>query len=514
MSLRKTSCMACASAKRRCDRGVPACNRCAQKCLPCAYPYQRSSQSAPVVRLPPNELTSHDTPFPGPLGSSETTLEQGTVQVADLFDSGFTLMDDSMTWNWDLSSPQAAVDLPTSEQLFTLESNMLTGLPEPLFNGINNNQNLRVDVSARPGDPPRHRRRAYFRLCQQDVHRPRYIPGIDPTLQTNEIWPRGRDTKTWQFCARELLSFVNAFATTTTNSFILQPVASPNSNNHTELHFSLQRALGLCATACTLTDSTRSILDQMLETEMQHLVSGFGLHNVLGHSATLSAFRQDLARLQAMVLYQITTLFSTSARQQFLAKKYEPLVASWSRELLLRIQVLELQKKETLSSPFLPIELLHPSATDLEAYPNERPIRESLENSAPLLLYDKPLHNSEIDSAYRTILISYLARSVHSALISQTCTLLAELGSLPVFIHSNEPVSDISYDESQQAFWSELRRSAEAQELNMQNKTISYNEFADRWSQQKELLGLNERDRFVVLLLAACKGVDTINGHA
>uniref|UniRef100_A0A0D2XL22 Uncharacterized protein n=1 Tax=Fusarium oxysporum (strain Fo5176) TaxID=660025 RepID=A0A0D2XL22_FUSOF len=214
---------------------------------------------------------------------------------------------------------------------------MLTGLPEPLFNGINNNQNLRVD-----------------------------------------------------------------------------PVASPNSNNHTELHFSLQRALGVCATACTLTDSTRSILDQMLETEMQHL----------------------------------------------------------------------------------------------------RPIRESLENSAPLLLYDKPLHNSEIDSAYRTILISYLARSVHSALISQTCTLLAELGSLPVFIHSNEPVSDISYDESQQAFWSELRRSAEAQELNRQNKTISYNEFADRWSQQKELLGLNERDRFVVLLLAACKGVDTINGQA
>ncbi|KAF4473207.1 hypothetical protein FAGAP_13364, partial [Fusarium agapanthi] len=474
----------------------------------------RSWQSAPVVRLSPNELTSHDTPFPGPLGSSETTFEQGTVQIADLLDSGFTLLDDSMTWNWDRSSPQAAVDLPTSEQLFAPEVNMFNGLPGPLFNGINTSQNLRVGLSPRLGEPLRHRRRAYFRLCQQDVRRPRYIPGIDPTLQAHEIWPRGRDTKTWQFCARELLSFVNVFATTATNSFILQPVASPNSSNHTELQSSLQRALGFCATACTLTDSTRGILDQMLETEMQHLVSGFGLHNVLSYDATLSAFRQDLARLQAMVLYQITALFSTSARQQFLAKKYEPLVASWSRELLLRIQVLELQKKETLTPTFLPIELLNPSATDLEAYPDERPVRESPENAAPLLLYDEPLDNSEIDSAYRTILISYLARSVHSALISQTCTLLAELGCLPVFIHSNEPDSDISYDESQQAFWSGLRRSAEAQGLNRQNKTISYNEFADRWSQQKESLGLNERDRFVVLLLAACKGVDIVNGQA
>ncbi|KAF5554640.1 hypothetical protein FMEXI_1922 [Fusarium mexicanum] len=515
MSLRKTSCMACASAKRRCDRGVPACNRCTQKGLPCSYPYQSSWQSVPVAGPSPNGFTWPNIPFLGPLDSLQTIFEQETVQAAGHLNSGFTCIDDPMTWNWDHLSPQAAIDLPVSEQLFTPEANMSNGPPEPRFNEVNNNQNLRLDPSSRPGEPPRHRRKASFRLYRQDVQRPQSVPGFDTILQqTHDIWPRGRDTKTWQFCARELISFVNTFATTATNSFILQPVASGSDSTNAELPLSLQRALSVCATSCTLAGSNRGILDQILETEMQNMLTGSGFLNASGYDATLAAFRQDLAQLQAMVLYQIITLFSTSARQQCLAMEHVPLVASQSRELLLRIQVLELERKNTLSSPFLPLESLSPSVTDLGAYATDRPIRELPESSAPLPLHDKPLHKSEIDSAYRTILISYLARSVHSALTSQTCTLLAELGSLPVFIHSNELDTGISYNESQQAFWSGLRQSGEAQGLNGQNETISYNEFVDRWSQQKELLWLNERDRFVVLLLAACKGVDIVNGQA
>ncbi|KAF5672603.1 hypothetical protein FCIRC_8306 [Fusarium circinatum] len=465
----------------------------------------------PVAGSSPIGFTWPNAPLPGHSNSSQTIFEQETVQAAGHLNSGFTCIDDPMTWNWDYLSPQAAVDLPVSEQLF---ANMLNGHPEPRFNG-NDNPNLRLDLSPRSGEPLRHRRKSSFRLYRQDVQRPQSVPGFDTILQqTHDIWPRGRDTKTWQFCARELISFVNAFATTATNSFILQPVAPANDSNDAELPLSLQRALSVCATSCTLAGSNRGILDQILETEMQNMLSGSVFHNASGYDATLAAFRQDLAQLQAMVLYQIITLFSTSARQQCLAMKYVPLVASQSRELLLRIQVLELERKNTLSSPFLPDELLSPSVTDLGVYASDQSVRELPESSSPLLLYDKPLHKSEIDSAYRTILISYLARSVHSALTSQTCTLLAELGSLPVFIHSNEPGSDISYDESQQAFWSGLRQSGEAQGLSGQNEMISYNEFVDRWSQQKEMLGLNESDRFVVLLLAACKGVEIVNGQA
>ncbi|KAH7216124.1 hypothetical protein DER44DRAFT_765534 [Fusarium oxysporum] len=513
MSLRKLSCAACVSAKRRCDRGVPSCNRCAKKCLPCKYPYQRSLLSAPVAGLPPSDFTSSSTPFLGSPGSPEIILDEGALPVADLLNSGFPLVDDSMTWNWDVLGPQAAVDLPTSEQIFTPETNTSNDLSRSLFNDNNSNQNLRAGLGQRTGEVPRHRRKAYSRLCQQELLRMRFASDIGPTLQTHEVWPRGRDTATWQFCARELLSFVNAFATTASNPFILQPVASPNSNNDTEIPSPLQRALGVCATAYTLTESSRDILDQMLEVEMQHLVRRFGSHSVSSYDATLSIFRQDLAWLQAMVLYQIIALFSTSAKQQSLAKNYEPLVASWSRELLLRIRVLELEKKVTPSSPFSHPELLNLSATDIESPPDARSVREFPENTTPLLQYDQPLHESEIDSAYRTVLISCLARSVHSALIDQTCPLLAELGSLPVFIHSDELGSDIPYDKSQQTFWSGLRGSRGAQGLSKLNKTLSYNEFADCWTQQKDLLGLNGHDRFVVLLLAACKGVDIINSE-
>ncbi|KAF4334214.1 hypothetical protein FBEOM_11956 [Fusarium beomiforme] len=511
MSLRKSSCMACVSAKRRCDRGVPSCNRCAQKCLPCKYPYQRSGILSPVVGLPLNDFTSPTTPF---LGSSESALEQGTFPVADLIDPGFQPTDDSITWSWDILGPQAAIDLPPPEQFFTPGANILNDLSSSLINDINCNQNSGADLSQRTGDAQRHRRKAYSRLCQQDLLRLRSTPDIGQALQTHEIWPRGRDTATWQFCAKELLSFVNAFATTASNPFILQPVASPNSNEYTQLPLSLQRALGVCATAYTLTESSRDVLDQLLETEMEHLAGDFGSHSVSNYDPTISIFRHDLARLQAMVLYQIITLFSTRARQQLLAKKYEPLISSWSRELLLRIQVLGLQKKGTGSPCLLQTERRHNSAANTqETFGDIGSVIEFPEAKVPLLPHEKPLHESEINSAYRTVLISYLARSVHSALIYQTCPLLAELGSLPVSIHSNEPGSDI-YIESRQAFRGETLLNQEAPELSKLSKTISYNELADRWSQQKDFWGFNEHDRFVVLLLAACKGVDIINGQA
>ncbi|KAH7158286.1 hypothetical protein DER46DRAFT_558612 [Fusarium sp. MPI-SDFR-AT-0072] len=467
MSLRKSSCTACVSAKRRCDRGVPSCNRCDHKCLPCKYPYQRSLHSAPAAGLPPNEFTFPTTPVLGNLGSSETLLEQGAFPVANLLASGFPSLDDSLAWNWDALCPQPAIDLPASEQISPSETNSLNGLSWSMFTDLNSNQVSTSDPTRRTEEIQRHRRKAYSRLCPQDQLRMRSTSVIGSSLQAHQVWPRGQDIATWQFCARELLSFVNVFATTASNSFILQPFASSNSISHNGLPLPLQRALGICATAYTLTESGQNILDQMLETEMEHLVNEFGSHGV----SIREAFRQDLARLQAMVLYQTIALFSTRARQQLLAKKYEPLVASWSRELLLRIQVLELHKKDTPMSPFLQSEGLEDCAATMESAPDTVSGREFPGTKAAVVPYDKPLHESEIDSAYRTVLTSYMARSVHSALIYQS--------------------------------W-----------LSKPSITISYNEFPDRWNQKKGMLGLNKHDRFLVLLLAACKGVDAMNGLA
>ncbi|WDK15311.1 C6 zinc finger domain-containing protein [Colletotrichum graminicola] len=39
MSLRKTSCLSCVASKRRCNRALPACQRCSRQSLSCRYPY-------------------------------------------------------------------------------------------------------------------------------------------------------------------------------------------------------------------------------------------------------------------------------------------------------------------------------------------------------------------------------------------------------------------------------------------------------------------------------------------
>ena len=43
---------------------------------------------------------------------------------------------------------------------------------------------------------------------------------------------------------------------------------------------------------------------------------------------------------------------------------------------------------------------------------------------------------------------------------------------------------------------------------------MSYNDFADLWGQQRSMPGLDIHDRFILLLIVACKGVDVMNPTA
>ncbi|CAM1510752.1 Fc.00g082650.m01.CDS01 [Cosmosporella sp. VM-42] len=118
--------------------------------------------------------------------------------------------------------------------------------------------------------------------------------------------------------------------------------------------------------------------------------------------------------------------------------------------------------------------------------------------------YDPSLQTEEIESAYRTILVSYLVRSVYSALVYQTCTLLAELGSLPVFIPQQQQFLEDPIVGPEQELWSELRQNAAMQGLlDPGSQTISYNNFVDLWTQQRRGLGSEANDRFTILLLVA-----------
>ncbi|KPM45143.1 hypothetical protein AK830_g1317 [Neonectria ditissima] len=246
---------------------------------------------------------------------------------------------------------------------------------------------------------------------------------IAQSLSTLDVWPRGRDIETWNFCAREFTSFVTSFATTGSSPFILHSVFEDRSKPHIQLHVSLQRALGVCAAHGTLGGSNQHFFTQLLDTEVQQLIesSKFGnvpvtYHSVLetqedGLSDSLSAFRASLARLQSMTLYQIMGLFSNDAGRQRTAQHQEALMASWTRELLLQIQVLELQSKSSsLSFSISPINSSLGTAGPDEGQYEDPLESESLPDSLAFLQDNMPLQREEVMSAYRTIVISYLVR--------------------------------------------------------------------------------------------------------
>ncbi|KAK1975575.1 hypothetical protein LZ30DRAFT_737028, partial [Colletotrichum cereale] len=49
MSLRKTSCLSCVASKRRCDRALPACQRCSRQSL---------KRGTPTTDHPPQPITA------------------------------------------------------------------------------------------------------------------------------------------------------------------------------------------------------------------------------------------------------------------------------------------------------------------------------------------------------------------------------------------------------------------------------------------------------------------------
>ncbi|KAH6886804.1 hypothetical protein B0T10DRAFT_490367 [Thelonectria olida] len=417
----------------------------------------------------------------------------------------------------DLSVTGGANDIGLQDHSLPWDANIWDGALISFNEGPNSRSTANTGYSERT----RRRRRHHLQSSQRTRQSVQLVSNIPPTLSTHEIWPRGRDFETWHFCARELISFVGSFATTASSPFIVQPSGQFSASSHLGLHSSLQKALGVCAAYCTLDKAHRHVFQRMLETEIQLLVessktgdtqpncpSSSGIHGH-GLNQVLVAFRQDLARLQTMTLYQIIGMFSTDAGRRRLAKEREALLASWTRELLLRIQVLAPQSNVipsfcSNSSTFPDLSTNDPD----DAHDQHSIIDDSHLDSTSLSWYEAPLQQEEMVSAYRTILASYLVRSVYSVLSYQTCALLGELGSLPIYMPQKQPHRDLS-TVSPQGPWSEMRQNAEIRGLmNTENQTISYNDFADLWSEQSWNAGLEGFDRFTILLLVACKGVE------
>ncbi|KAH6988900.1 hypothetical protein BKA56DRAFT_574823 [Ilyonectria sp. MPI-CAGE-AT-0026] len=517
MSLRKTSCAACVSAKRRCDRGTPACRRCVQKTLVCEFPYPitQTRLNEPLVDCSTSsDLWNWVDNIPISEGVNETGLSDFEMAALP------NLTSSPLHLAWDALNPTTPSEPhPPVQQISELEGNIeietLESLLGPWLDQSTCIRGRSVDKARGDRQVSRHRRKQHHRNSQ------RIRESIPRALPAHGIWPRGHDAETWNFCAGELMSFVTSFAATASSPFILHPALRLRIQPHVQLHYSLQRALGVCAAHSTLGDQGRLVLSQLLETEVQQLIESSQSGNTLAYDPSISdthenksnsalfAFREALARVQAMILYQIIGLFGAVAGRQRPCKQHEALMASWTRELLLHLQVIERQPKAIPPSSWISSPSSNLDTDELDGA-RDHETTESLPNTLPLLGDTMPLQEEEIWSAYRTILVSYLVRSVYSALTSQTCALLAEMGSMPVLVsRQGQQKPDEANSVSRQDLWVNIRDKAEARGLlNAGRGTISYTDFVHLWNGQNWTPGLEGYDRFTVLLLVACKGVE------
>jgi hypothetical protein len=278
------------------------------------------------------------------------------------------------------------------------------------------------------------------------------VPRLTRTL--TYIWPRANEPGTWAFCASELVSYVGLFAQAVSTPFITLPSDRPIAS-----HPPLRAAYGVCAAYTTLTAASQPFFEQVLNEEVDNLIGSFGHStgmsvaygnsNSTGFGDSVDKFREHLVRVQTMILYYLIRAFGCSPRQRSLAEQLEPLLAAWTVELQLRLQLLDRQQCLT----------------------------DGGENRFQIFS-STVLRPEEWQAVHRTILVSYLARSVYSVIKYKMTLLLAELASLPVL---TPPISG--------------------------KAIMSYQEFAELWA-QGGIAGIDETDRFTNLLLVACKGLN------
>lgn len=350
-----------------------------------------------------------------------------------------------------------------------------------------------------------------------------------PFMALQPHWPRGGDTDTWMFCAGELLSFVQDFARNGSTHFILPLPYIESFDGGLVLH----RAMGVCAARETLGEEGREVFEAMLDAEVAQLVDSSMLSAPMlvgaggddGIRGLAAGFRMELSRLQAMVLYLTIRFFGPTQHQRRLGEELEPLLASWTREILAKLRMLEMHSQQrnsftsrasngrtTPDGPSSETSVSNTRVTHSGAlnYHYQQQQRQQKAHAIECLT------DEEIQSAYRTILISYIVRGVYGALVYKICHVLAEMATIPVLV--SEPLS-LDRDaliahrtclgvpaELQQDGGTSSSSSSPPPGLHR----MSYAQLAEAWNTHL-MAPITKYDPFTKLLMVACKGIGILS---
>lgn len=249
-----------------------------------------------------------------------------------------------------------------------------------------------------------------------------------------DLQPLMGNTQTWQWVIAHLKACPEEFARRGNNVFI-----------HEQLYLGalprpVRAAFTVSAAVCmSMNKDNRSMIFKVLDAEVLEILQ-------LPDEEVI----QDLAKLQALVLYHIIRLFYGGVEQRVMAELQESLLMTRALHLLQRAQ---------------------------------SDIRDGKLDWHSWIL---------AECTRRTVLITFMLCGVYSILTRGICLAFPTLQMLPV---SSESTAWISQDGYLQ--------------LDNPNKTVAYSEFTNRW-----LCAPREVESFDKLMLVACKGVETVEAYS
>ncbi|KAK8054997.1 hypothetical protein PG993_000224 [Apiospora rasikravindrae] len=326
MSLRRKSCDACYHGRRKCDRDFPICGTCRRTRKTCHFAY---SPITAVISEPGYSVIVSDVDNSGgtrPLtnsASAATTLTEPTIDPTDTgppepADSGMLL---DLVGGGQSASPISSNRWPGNDATAsgTCDSNSFF-INWPHSPG---------PVSSSPRAPTR--RPPGFSI-------PSYLGSL------GELQRVEGSSESWQWLIDELKRCPRDLATRGETLFL-----------HKELYrdalpSSIRAVVGVSAIFALLNDNNRQMLFRLVDAEVLELLQTAppildtnadsdgrsGSRN--GYSSNGLTLVEELARLQALTLYQMMRMFAGGLEQRVVVEQQHGLLTTWALRLLERSQ--------------------------------------------------------------------------------------------------------------------------------------------------------------------------------
>lgn len=281
---RQKACFACVQSKRKCDKGIPKCQRCLAKKIDCEYNGQ----------------------YPGRLRQTAGRNVDENVPFAEPFTEEL-----SIGWHLQRSPalPAAAILSPCTDDAFFNFGNNPFSLASIPQDGILSSTIIE-DI-----------------VAQQNPSHTQHIIS-DTTLQARV-----------EFAAKKIAAVPKTFTEQGQTMFIHRLLFQERSPP------ALQDAFGVCALYCLRNTENRALVFRNLEHRRQQLIA---------NTDPLLAPKMDLLEaLQALILYQIISLFDGDIRLRAQAEADEPVLMAWAAHLRSRTRQVQLSPPAPAESRLL-----------------------------------------------------------------------------------------------------------------------------------------------------------------